>query len=73
MLSATHSWWSTLLSAWPMPTWPLPGWVAPQLEPVAATGIEPLIAKQPAQRKTEPPRKRSAKPAMRHAIQARKR
>ncbi|MEO8151525.1 MAG: hypothetical protein ABI605_00540 [Rhizobacter sp.] len=73
MVSATHSWWSVLLSAWPMPKWPTPGWVAPQLDPVAATGIEPLAAKPPALRKATTQGKRSTTPQVRHAIQARKR
>jgi hypothetical protein len=63
MLSATHSWWSTMLSAWPMPTWPLPAWVAPHLDPAAATGIEPLVAKPLEPIKAASPRKRSATPA----------
>ena len=74
MLSAAHSWWTMMLSTLPMtPTWPAPGWAAPQIAPVATAGIEPLAARPATQRKAGSPRKRSATPQGRHAIQARKR
>ena len=46
MLSAANSWWSMLLSAWPVaPTWSV--WPTPQLGPAAIAGAEPLAAKPP--------------------------
>ena len=73
MLSATHSWWTMMLSTWSPPTWPLPGWVTPQLDPAAHAGIEPLVAKPAVPRQPASPRKRSTATQGRHAIQARKR
>lgn len=62
LLSASRSWWTMLLSAWPVaPAWPMPSWVTPTLSPAAATGIEPLV---PEPKATTPraasPRKRVA-------------
>jgi hypothetical protein len=46
MLSASHSWWSMLLSSWPLATgWPLPAWSSPTLDRAATAGAEPLAAK----------------------------
>ena len=72
LLSATHSWWTMLLSTWPLPAAvQVPGWSAPPLDPAARAGIEPLATKPTA--KTSATRKRTATPQGRHAIQARKR
>jgi hypothetical protein len=62
LLSASHSWWTMLLSAWPVaPAWPLPGWPAPApLSPAAATGIEPLVTGPKATPRAAAPRKRAA-------------
>lgn len=74
LLAASHSWWTMLLSAWPMtPTWPLPNWGVPQVNPVATAGIEPLVTKPSAQRKVASPAKRPAAAKGRSALQARKR
>jgi len=75
LLSATHSWWTMLLSTWPVaPAWPMPGWVATPLEPAAAAGIEPLVAKpQPQAKRPATQRKQPAAPRSRNAIGARKR
>lgn len=73
LLSATHSWWTMLLSTWPIaPSWPAPGWVMPAVDPAAAAGIEPLVTK-PQAGPAAAPRKRPAAPRSRSAIGARKR
>ncbi|HEX3141954.1 MAG TPA: hypothetical protein VHQ87_18000 [Rhizobacter sp.] len=72
LLSATHSWWSMLLSTLPAaPAWPIPAWTPPEIDPAATTGIEPLVAKPPVKAAASP-RKRSAAPTH-HSVQARKR
>lgn len=68
MLSATHSWWTMMLSAWPVASgWPLPAWTGGAADTKAATaGAEPLAlastavpqAEKPAARKRTPARKR---------------
>lgn len=66
MLSATHSWWSMLLAAWPVASsWPLPAWTGGSADTQAATaGAEPLAKPieaapvKPAARKRTPARKR---------------
>ncbi len=62
LLSASRSWWSMLLSTWPVaPTWPTPSWVAPSLSPAAAAGIEPLVPEPEAKAtpRAASPRKRA--------------
>jgi hypothetical protein len=66
MLSATHSWWSMMLSAWPVASsWPLPAWSGGAADTQAATaGAEPLALAKPAKQTetaaTPAPRKRTA-------------
>ncbi|MBC7956977.1 MAG: hypothetical protein H7Y33_14045 [Cytophagales bacterium] len=76
ILSASQSWWTMLLSAWPATpatsTWPLPIWATPTLNPAAAAGIEPLVEEPAAKPRAASPRKRVAAPS-RQAVKARKR
>lgn len=64
MVSATHSWWTMMLAAWPLASsWPTPTWstgmTATDSDTKAATaGAEPLALTKPA--KAEP---ETAKPA----------
>lgn len=76
MLSTTHSWWSTMLAAWPMGTaWVAPAWALPTADGAATAAAEPLAAELPAPaaasatKKTAAPRKRTAS----RATSARKR
>jgi hypothetical protein len=66
MLSATHSWWTMALAAWPLAnTWPVPVWNAGVADKAATAGAEPLVpaaavateAPKPARKRT-PARKR---------------
>lgn len=68
LLSTTHSWWTMMLSAWPVgSSWPLPAWTGGTADTKAATaGAEPLALAKPAE---EAP----AKPAARKRAPARKR
>ncbi len=60
-VSASRSWWTMLLSAWPVaPAWPVPGWVGPALGPFAAAGIEPLAPEPEVTPRAASPRKRAA-------------
>ena len=72
MLSTSHSWWSMLLSTWPMvPTWPLPPGATAPTDPSASTANEPLAAKPATPRKTAP-HKLPAATRRRTTMQARK-
>lgn len=70
MLSATHSWWTMVLAAWPAAgSWPLPGWSGGAADTQAATaGAEPLAIAKPAT-----PAQPAATPAPRKRAAARKR
>jgi hypothetical protein len=70
MVSATHSWWTMMLGAWPLASaWPVPTWngrfAANGSDPAAATaGAEPLAIAEPAEaeapKPARAPRKRAA-------------
>ena len=67
MLGTTHTWWTTLLAAWPLATaWQIPSWTpaaaegspeAARTEPLALDKPVP-VAPRPAARKRTPARKR---------------
>jgi hypothetical protein len=70
LLSAAHSWWAMMLSAWPVGAagaWPLPAWSGAPVDAAATAGAEPLrlnpapeaAAAAPATR-ARAPRKRAA-------------
>jgi hypothetical protein len=83
MLTAGQSWWSYLFTMWPVPTWPVPGQLAPPTEAKTeqpATPVARNVARSPSRKSVAvahdvpvPARKRVAKPAARHAQEARKR
>lgn len=60
MLSATHSWWTVLLTSWPAAgaAWSVPTWSPPVQDPAAIAGAEPLAA-APKDVAASPPRKRA--------------
>lgn len=59
MLSASHSWWAMLLSAWPMmPTWPLAAWGQTSPDSSANAGTKTLSAQAVVPHKAAP-RKRA--------------
>ncbi len=59
LLSATHSWWSMVLSAWPAtPGWP--AFPAPGFDRAAIAGAEPLALKPPTEADTTPPPRKAA-------------
>jgi hypothetical protein len=72
MLSATHSWWTMVLAAWPLgAAWPAPAWGGAALERSTGTGTEvstvkpsepqadTAVAPAPAPARRAPARKRS--------------
>jgi hypothetical protein len=73
MLSASHSWWTTMLAAWPASPWAMPTWPLPQADSTAARpAAEPLTARLPAPAEPEGAALRKRRPAARKSS-ARKR
>ena len=72
MLSATHSWWTMMLAAWPLGTsWPAPAWGGATLERGTGTAVSTVKPSEP-QAETAPAPARRA-PARKRSTPARKR
>ncbi len=75
MLSATHSWWSMALSAWPLPAWQPSGVLAPPGAEAPSPNRLELVVSKPRDNSKPAASKRAARPEARehkHSLQARK-
>jgi len=75
LLTAGQSWWGYMFSLWPAPTWPSIGQLTPPTGTTTAQPVEPEPRhRQPSTHEAPASdRKRVARPAARHAQEARKR